>query len=443
MPVARPIDAKQLAEMFARAAEIKVAREGRARRSGRELLEAIFARARELQLAPPDRGGERPAPPPAAAPRPDGEVARGWNERTDGRAVDPDDLVATRFLERDSAIEALRSSLEELFSAGSDELPLPADSTEEPLAARPGAARPALFTQAAEALFGGALEELEQLVLDAWERLVRGERPQPVAPAAPSPTAPLVDVDDLLSGFAFEGGNPIPAAELARRAREQGRAPAAAVEAGTPSTLAWGAPPGGRRPAADPDDPFARPAAGARPRPESVTVPDPPALPPRPPLPPVDLLAGSTVHDDGGPIPLPISGQGTVHEDVAPIPLPPVAARPDATVHEECAPIPLPASPPRRDAFAAHDAFAPPPAGWAAPRVASTPPLVPAGWPFVDDPPPPPPPPPARRDPAPGAHRRPAPVPPSKPAGPPSVDGFDPFAPSWWDERPSDDDVSL
>lgn len=411
----RPIDAKLLAEMFARAAEIKVSRSGDGGRSGRELLESIFTRARELQLdqaagreddTAPLVGGRRARADAATPAAGSDEIARGWNEEADirrapPRGVDPDDLVRTRFLERrESAIEEFRSSLEALFAqSDSDEAPLPADSTEEPVDLAASDERPlpdpaalggsALFTQAAEALFGVALEELEQLVLEAWERRVRGEpspvlAPPPPADPAASPALasledgePLLtpevekaltssDVDHLLSGFAFEGGNPVPAAEVARRARDPLRPapaptpapappappaptpspPMRAVEPAAPAarrveqppTLAWGAPP---RDALQPGaprarelDPFARPASPPRspaaevvvrgaaplapePRhvdPSSSTVPDdraPIALPtggvsfPAP-----QDLAGSTVHDEGGPIALPGSYGG-------------------------------------------------------------------------------------------------------------------------------------
>src|SRR5688500_10443477 len=215
--------------MFAKAAELKAAQSSDGEAAGRELLEAIFASARELKPAEPDEDEPRPedtvvnlkargkkkGKKARQAPAEGEAVAKGWNEKASLPAgVDPDDFMSTRAIDpaimqeaRKSAIDEFRSSLEALFhdsdddeffgvglesSSGDGALntlrpDMSASSELPPVASeKPEEKNTKLFTAAAEALFGGDMESLEDLVLKAWERRMRGKE---VALASSSPDA--------------------------------------------------------------------------------------------------------------------------------------------------------------------------------------------------------------------------------------------------------------
>lgn len=487
----RPIDKNLLADMFARAAELRAAHAGENKAAaGRVLLSSIFARARQLQGPRQARGPEEETT-PLGRPRGGDQTARGWNEEADQRArpaqagVDPDDLVRTRHLDRESAVEEFRSSLETLFAdsdSGEEMLiatepsakPAPAPAPGPPSADQP-ARGPKLFTAAAEELFGMAMEDLEELVLAAWERRMRGEpAPPPAGPPAVAGLAPAAyaagpvaspalvsledgellldkpkkkdlsssDVDHILTDFSFDGGNPVPAAEVVRRSREQ-PVPQSAPQP-VPQSSRHQAPAARDAAAATFFDPFARPI---------------PLPAPRPPA--ADAFAAP-------------AARGAPLDAFAPPPGVDAFGRPRPTGHTPPPPSwrtgsgPQPALPPTQGpTWRASSGQQPAlPGGWQpqAPQAPQAPqpqqplqaaPHVPAGWPFVDGPTvvspqrapsarlePPVPPASGRhtRPPAPGKAPPPAGA---KPRSPPSGEGFDPFAPSWWDDKPSDGDVKL
>lgn len=487
----RPIDKNLLADMFARAAELKTTRSPDGRAAGRVLLSSIFARARELQVRPGVPAPEEDTAPMNRARDAGDQVARGWNEEADQRArapegVDPDDLLRTRHLDRESAVEEFRSSLEALFSeSDSDEQMLIAtDAAAVAAWPAPSAGAPSdgqaargskLFTAAAEELFGMAMEDLEELVLEAWERRMRGEpAPAPAPRGAPSPPAyaagptasPALasledgellltpkkkdlsssDVDHILTDFAFDGGNPVPAAEVVRRAKEQVQAPPSPQplqpQPPPPQAVRTSVVAPREDAAATLFDPFARP----------LPLPSSPRSPAAAPV--ADAFAAPPRGGDAFAPP----GLDAYGRPRAPGQTPPPTWRVGSG--------PQPALPAPGPTWRVGSGQQPAlPGGWQpqppqAPQPQPPPhvptPHVPASWPFVEDPPPAPPPqrspagrlePPVRQ--APGRHGKPgapgqAPPPQGeKPRSPPSGEGFDPFAPSWWDERSSDGDVKL